>query len=387
VYGPVESLTDDELHLLLEVHPSPEYDFGCELLNADLSVAEDISADMQVGGDIEWVGHRTVHRRVSGLRLTRSLRWGADLVRPYFVIAAGGVEARWNRGVFIPTVPERTIGTVPEVHDVDGEDRLSLLRREVDAAYTVTAGLTYREMLLTVFTDAGLGTPPPLIDGAAADDTIPTSKTYPLVGVNLNDPDPDQESQVVTWLRIVNDLLRAINFRGVWCDENGRFRCLAYQAPSVRPPEWVFDADDEQRTIVGEEQRISENVRDARNKWVFIWTNRPGGAQDVEGDGKYTVDRSDVANGDRLGRTLVYPRRVEVETASQAKLVDYGDRFVGAEIRVPTLRTVETGPFPGAGHFDVFSLVAEGITRKVMARSWRMPLAGGNVEWEWEVVG
>jgi len=309
--------------------------------------------------------------------------WGVDLVRPYMVMSSGTTVARWNLGVYVLTSPQRTVGETPETYDVQGYDRLMLLDRQVGADYTVAAGVTYRSAILAVFTAAGLSGV--LIDGSAADSTLPAARSWLLVA---DSSDPDRTSTPVTWLRVVNDLLRAINFRAVWCDQDGQYRCGAYQDPKVRAPEYVFDADSP-LTIVGENRTITEDVWAVPNRWVFRQTNRAtGAATPTEGNGIYTVDLSGTVAGDWLGRTLVYTSVVDYEAASQSALVSLGDRRAASDRRVTTTLKVSTGPFPGAGHFDIYTYAdaAAGGTRKVQASSWRMPLDGGDVEWEWEAV-
>lgn len=418
--APRDHLTTAQVAALLHAS-NLSVDFGADLLDTNLAYLDDLSADVS-GGSVDWSLHASIHRTCR-LQLSRELAWGNVLVRPWMELSDGATTARWWVGVYAPTTPERawsgarsgvaatqpgqepitdttgepildadgyyiTVESGIEVLDppefkaweVDGYDRLYLMAREVGADYTVAAGVTYRQALLDVFSAAGLSGV--VIDGSAADDVLPAAKSWPLVTEDTGDP--DQTDTPVTWLRIVNDLLRAINFRSCWCDEQGRFRCQAYQPPTQAAPEWIFDADDEHLTILGEERRMSEDVWKVPNRWVFRWTN---GGTGVEGDGIYTVDESDTVNGDWLGRTLVWTSVVDYEAASQAKLVSLGDRRVADDKRVTTMFDVTTGPFPGADHADVFTYrdVALG-ERKVQARSWSLPLDGGEMAWSWEGV-
>lgn len=378
---PREHLTVAQVTNLLQSH-SLEVDFGAELLSPDLTLREDISADLE-NGQIQRNSNANIHGTCS-LRLTRALRWGVDLVRPYMVLTDGSVTARWNVGVFCLTTPDRAVGEEPVTYEAQGFDRLMLLQRQIGANYSVAAGVTYRQALLDVFTAAGLSGV--AIDGAAADNTLPAAKSWPLVADRA--ADPDQTDTPVTYLRVVNDLLRAINFRAVWCDENGIFRCSAYQDPKVRPVEFVFDADSAV-TIVGEDRRVMEDVWGTPNRWVFRQTNRPAGAPaPTEGDGIYTtVNQSDgITSIDQRG--LTWTSVVDYEAATQAKLVDLGNRRVAIDRQLTTRFEVTTGPFPAAAHFDVVTLSdsAGGGTRKVQATGWSYSLDGGDVSWQMEAV-
>jgi len=378
--APRAAYTTAQISALLEAG-SVTVDFGADLLNLNLGFVDDLSPDL-VGGSVGRNCYGTIHGFVT-LQLSRLLTWGVDLVQPYMVLSSGSTVARWNLGVYVLTTPQRTVGETPETYDVQGYDRLMLLDRQVGADYTVPAGVSYRTAILNVFAAAGLSGV--LIDGSAADSTLPVARSWLLVGDSTN---PDQTSTPVTWLRIVNDLLNAINFRSVWADQDGQFRCGAYQDPVSRAPEWVFDSDS-QLTIVGEDRTLTEDVWATPNRWVFTQTNRAQGAPTpTEGDGIYAVVNQSDGPTSITARGLTWTSVVEYEAASHAALVSLGNRRVGSDRRVTTTFKVSTGPFPGAGHFDVFTFsdAAAGGTRKVQATSWRMPLDGGNVEWEWEAV-
>lgn len=368
-----EQITDLLLGAALEV------DNGLELLDIDLNLIEDIS-DALVGGSISWSLKAGIHRTCD-LEITTTVQWGAQLVRPYVILSNGATTARWNLGVYMLTTPATRFGSSPRTYSVQGYDRLMLLNREVGADYTVTAGTTYRQALLDAFSAAGLTGV--YIEGSAADNALPAAKSWPLVATD--EADADQTDTPATWLRVVNDLLQAINFRSVWCNEDGTYQCVAYQAPGDRGPEWTFDADDAHLSIVGEDREQVQDVWDTPNKWVFRWKN---GGTGIEGDGVYTVDESDATNGDRLGRKLEWVSVIDYDAASQAKLVELGDRRVAADKRTVTTYELQTGTFPPAGHADIYTYADTelGAAQKVQAIQWKLPLDGGDMDWIWETI-
>lgn len=353
---------------------------GCDLMNPDLSFAADISDDL-AGGRVERNLFATIHGTCS-LKLSRRLAWGVDLVRPFQVLTDGHVTARFDLGVFCMTTPVLNVGDSVPMFDVQGYDRLMLLDRQVGADYTIAAAVTYRKALLDVFTAAGLTGV--LIDGAAADDTLPVARSWPLIPNRA--ADPDQTDSPVTWLRIVNDLLRAINFRSVWCDERGRFRCQGYQLPSARPPEFTFDADGLLHGAVGEDRTVSEDVWRTPNRWVFRWTNAPEGTATANLSYTYNLPASDPMSA--ASRGLVWTSVVDYEAASRAKLVEIGDRRVQSDRTVTTRYTVSVGPFPVVGHADIYTYrdLAAAADRKVQAVTYTVDLLGADTEMTWEAV-
>lgn len=376
--APRDAFTEAQITDLL-VGAQLEVDNGLELLDIDLNLIEDIS-DSLVDGSISWSLHTGIHRTCD-LEISKALQWGAQLVRPYILLSNGAATARWNLGVYMLTTPATRFGSSPRTYEVQGYDRLMLLNREVGAAYSVAAGTTYRQALLDAFSAAGLTGV--YIEGSAADDALPAEKSWPLVA--KDEADQDQTDTPATWLRVVNDLLQAINFRSVWCNEDGVYQCVAYQAPTVRAPEWTFDADDEHLSIIGEDREQVQDIWDTPNKWVFRWKN---GGTGIEGNGLYTVDESNVTDGDELGRSLVWASVVDYDAASQAKLVELGDRRVATDKRVVTTYKLQTGTFPPAGHADVYTYSDNelGAAQKVQAVQWKLPLDGGDMEWTWETV-
>ncbi len=359
--------------------PAVEVSAGCDLLNPDLSFREDIS-DYLVDGSVEWSLYASIHRTCD-LALTRTLRWGVDYVRPYMILTANGASARFNAGVFLLTTPERRVGEVPETVDAQGYDRLSELIDELGQDYTITAGTTYRQALLDVFALAEVTGV--LIEGSAADETLPQAKSYPLIGERV--ADPDQTDSPTTFLRVINDLLRQIRFRSLWCDENGVYRCQEYQAPSSRPDEFEFNADDTLAGIVGEDRSVLEDSWKVPNRWTFRWTNPPDGTL-LADQSTVIVNQSDgPLSVDGRGRT----KRVTIdyEAASRAKFLSLATDRVASDRAVSRRVELNTGPLPVAGHADIVKIIdsAAGLSGKAQAVSWSLPLDGADMTWNLEL--
>lgn len=356
---------------------------GCELLRPDLTVREDISDDL-AGGRVERNLYASIHGTCE-LAISRPLVWGVDLVRPYMTLSDGARTARFNVGVFVLTTPERQVGETPETFSVQGYDRLHYLSRPVGMDYTIAAGTTYRQAILNTFSAAGLTGV--LIEGSAADDTLPVTRRWPLVAERA--ADPDQTDTPVTWLRVINDLLRSVNFRSVWTNEDGVFICQSYQEPSSRAAEFTLNADDVFTTILGEQRTLVSDVWSVPNRWVFRNTTRPEGAPPpTEGDGIYTVNN--VADGptSQQGRGLVWTSVIDYEAATQSKLRSLGDRRVATDRRQTAMLKATTGPLPAAGHADVMRIIdtAAGIDQKAQAVRWSMSLDGADMSWEFELL-
>lgn len=335
---------------------------GLDLLDQDLGFIEEASDDLQ-GGTI----HRSMAARIHGtctLHLSRQLTWADTLVRPWMLLSDGAQSSRFDLGVFVLTTPQRPVGETPETVSVQGYDRLYLLDRQVGDSYEVAAGAGYVAAMRQAISDAGLSGA--LIDSTAQDSELPEAMVWPLV--------PGGGSgQPATWLGVLNDLAAAVNYTGFWADELGRFRCGPYADPSTRPVEWVFDADSP-ATIVADRTVIEDGWQQP-NLWIFLQANRTDAPS--EGDGIFTVDES--------GDGLAWPVQTTVDVADQAALEAFAARAVAASKRRASTLQVSTGPFPAAGHADVFAYRDRAVGElKVQATEWDFDLAGSDVRWTWE---
>lgn len=362
---PRDHLTDAQVRALI-TGPRLDKWAGAELLDLNLRVIEDISDDL-ASCTVTRNMDATIHGacRVS---LSRQIDWGTQLVRLYQTLSDGIITARFNVGVFSLTTPQHPYGPIPATYDSQGYDRLYWLNRQVGDSRSVATGAKVLAAVRQAFTDAGLTGVS--IDPAADDKTLPKAMTWPLL---------PQDAQPATWLRVVNDLLPTVSYRGVWADQDGEYRSQLDVTPLARETEWTFD-EGPTTTIQTEDRTLVEENWQTPNRWIFVQSNRPIGSTPTDGAGLYTVDRS---AGDPRG---VWPIQVSFDVTDQASLEALGDARVDADTHAVRTWKVTTGPFPLAGHWDVASLTVDGETHKVVCTDWQQDLVGGTVDWTWQEV-
>lgn len=368
--APRDHLTDALVRALLTgdaVTVTP----GLELLDTSNSLVEDISDDL-VGGEVARANFADVHGTCS-LDLMRELAWGRDRVRPFMTLSNDDTSARFDLGVFVLTTPDSVRGDDDPTYSVTGFDLMHLLQDGPGDTYMVAAGETYLDAVQAVVSAASPGSVA-LLDGTRQSTVLPEDMVWALT--------PDAPA---SWMRICNDLLAAINYRGLWADQSGTFRSGPYADPSTRAVEWVFDTTDTATDILGEDRTLTADVWGARNWWRFV--RKDMATTPVEGAGIYTVTnpstgRTSIA---ALGRTVRAAVQF-LDAADQASLEAQGDRIVAADQASSREFTISVDPLPIAGHFDVVQLLDAGDDDVCQVSAWTLPLDGSQGRWTLKAV-
>lgn len=326
--------------------------FGCDLLDSDNRLVKDISADVYAPWKITHDNLAEIHRGVT-IELTRELAWGRDRIRPWVRLSKGAVSAKFYRGVFILSTPERQYGRTPAVFTCTGKDLLTLLARQVNDTYVATAGTTYLQAFRDVLTAAGISTPPRL-DGTKQDTALPADRVWGFGNVR--------------WLDIANDLMAEIAYTDVFMSPDGTPRAQPIAPVEQRAPEHRFDTSDASTDLVDAKYAETQDLWGAYNYWRFI--RRKLGYQPVVGDGLYEfTNQSDgLSSVDSIGLNPA-PAQV-LDVADQAALEAEGARIIAADRRTEHKFKINVDPFPIAEHRDVVELVNERGAFKMLVTSW-----------------
>lgn len=353
-------LTADQVRSLIQDSPAVQVSSGLEIVDLGLNVVADVSDDL-AGGSITRNSYAELHATAQ-LSITRALDWGADLVRPYYVLDDGTISARFNLGVYHVNTPAKPKIAQPPTFDVTGYDMLLRLAKPVGDAYSIKYGDPYLQIVEEILVARGYTQY--VIDQTRATTTAPGPRAWVL----------DEQT---TWLTIVNDLLTSIGYQGIWADWDGRLRVQPYIIPQDRDIEWLY-SDDPETTMLSQEQEELYDFFDAPNRWVFYRTNQAEQDPPVEGDGIYTYQNDAVGDTSVLARGgLVIPRVVGLDVADQAALVAAGQITISADMDIPTVQNLKTFPNPLHWHFDKLTLLDEGSTRlgDYQCTSWTLQLA------------
>jgi len=343
-------------------------DVGADLLDADGTLLEDVSADVVPAGQIVYGAYRTIHRTCQ-VQLARELSWGTVRLRPWMDLTAGGVTVRTFLGVFLLDTPVRQVDESSDpVWQADGYDLLAALDSPVGATYQVAAGTGLQTAVEAAVAAAGVVAPVVLTEVGDAPATA-EGLTWAL-------------RDGVTWLRVVNDLLDQAGYRSLRADEAGRFRSQPYRPPTLRPVEWVYDATASDTTVVPD-AAVEQDLFDVPNRWVF-WVDDPERGEPTAGTTLYeVVNQSDgVTSIDQRGRIISAVHATEA--ADFASLVAAGDAQVERARQSSASATVTVGPNPLHGHFDIVRLTwpAAGVAGRWQVVGWTLPLDGSDMTLE-----
>ncbi len=345
---------------------------GLELLDVTLTVLADLTDWFDgVNSTVERDSYATLHG-TANLVVSQDLDWGTAILRPYMILSDFTTSVRFNLGAYLASSPQAVIGNVPSTHAVDGFDILHWLNTPVGEAYTVQAGSSYLGAVEAIMLAQGIVAYQ--IDQTRWDAVLPASRVWVL-------------NSQTTWLMIINDLLQAVGYRGIYSDWDGVLRLEPYLNPGDRPSEWVYDA--EPSTSMLGDRMATNDFFNAPNRWVFFTSPNPDGVQPVEGAGVYTFVN------DRMGPTSVAARHrtitavpLQVDAVDQAALVALASAAIDADLRRMTTYQVATAPNPLHWHFDrvVVNDPLLGPLSDILVTKWTLPLSGGNMSQEWSLL-
>ncbi len=287
---------------------------------------------------------------------TGELDYLSDLVRPYARLAMpDGGFVEWPLGTFSLATPDRLLDEVGVVtREVEAYDLLVVLNDDKTTdRYSVAAGVAYTTALATVATGAGLA--------------------YAITPSALTLPAAMEWEPGTTKLRVVNDLLSAINYKSATINELGVLLCQPYQSPTTRPTEYVYADGSASVRRGGTRQGL--DLFSVANRWVL-----------VKSEPDQTALTSTYTNADPLsptstasrGRTIV-DFRTEQDAADQSTLDAKAARLAFEASQVFEAVDFETAAMPMHGDADLLRLELPGlaIAARYVEQTWSLPLTTG----------
>lgn len=262
----------------------------------------------------------------------------------------------WPLGVFLLESPDRELsGTGVVSRSVTAYDQLAILSGDrVVSRLSLAAGTVYTDAITTIATDAGVRL---LVTPSAL--TLPSAMEW----------EPG-----TTRLRIVNDLLAAINYESAWFDELGRLVVRPYLSPADRSAEYAYITDDKS-VIAASGLKQSLDVFDVPNQWVL--TVSEADRAPITATYTNTNPNSPTSTVAR-GRTIVDFRDSE-DAPDYATLLAKAKRLAFEASQIVERATFDTLAMPLHSNADVLELTVPrlGLGGVFSEQSWELPLKSG----------
>lgn len=231
----------------------------------------------------------------------------------------------------------------------------------IDQLSVTTATVKYTDVISTL-----LGSVPKSL--AASSTTVPADKEW----------EPGTSK-----LKIINELLAAINYESLSFDEDGTAIVKPYVAPSARPEEYTY-ADNDDGLIVPEvDQEL--DLFSVANKWVLVVSN-PDQALLI---GTYINDDPGSPTSTASRQRTITDFRTEQDAADQSTLDQKAARLAFEASQVFEAIECETALMPIHSGNDVVRVTYGGLAvdDKYSEQSWVMELrAGARMRHHWRRV-
>lgn len=282
----------------------------------------------------------------------------SDRIKPWARLRMpDGGYVEWPLGVFLLESPSRKLkGTGVIERDVKAFDQLTVLAQDrIPVRASRAAGTLYTDVIAQQAGFAGVSA------------TITPSASALPVAMEWEPGTPR--------LRIINDMLAAINYESAWFDENGSLIARPYLSPSDRTPEYVYDDDAVRSVIAHDELEQALDIFDVPNQWTLVVSegDRPPLSTTYTNNSPNSPT-STVARG----RTITDFRDGE-DAADLATLEAKARRLAFEASQVVERITFDTLLMPLHSNADVLQLRVPdlGVDGIYSEQSWELPLKAG----------
>lgn len=381
--GPRYGLDPAQIRDLIQGAPSITVEYGCEWLNNNLALVDDVTGYMTAGSTISSDCFSTIHRTCSLLFDSDvPFDYVTDFVKPYMVLTNNDTDfsARFNLGVYTLQTPEFDNSTDPTILTFSGYDLLCYLGQPIGDTFEMAIGV---DPVDTAAGLIGVAVPNAVVEYESSGQV--TTKVYTW---------PFSDQYNYTYLDVVNALLKMSGYSPVWVDWDGNFQLHAFVDPNTADIEWSFDVLDADN-IVGEQRHSTQDFFDVPNWWRFVQNNLASAP--VEGTNMVTYTDTQAQNPGSYTNRGRYIKKIEfVDATSFDALFTQALATIVNDLMPSETFTVSTSPFPLAWHKDIFSYhdpniehiqPAASALRRVQANTWTMTLDGSaDTAFGWQTV-
>jgi hypothetical protein len=288
-----------------------------------------------------------------------SINFLTQRIRPYAgILMPDGTWKEWSLGVFLLTTPVKSVdlsGSV--VREVEAYDQtVVLLDDMVPGRYFVGANVEYTEAIQELLTNT------------------PGIPSFSIESSTTRTPAPMEWEPGTSKLRIISDLLAAINYGSVWFDGNGTLKAGPYIAPSDRDADFLYQTDEVSVILPDAEQSL--DLFQIPNRWVLIVSNPDQPPLRAEITNTSPLSPTSTINRGRIITKVV----TDVEAPNQAVLNSLAERMRDEDGQVFEHISFDTGLMPFHENGDVFDFIHYDlvVSGRFMETKWSLNLQQGS---------
>jgi hypothetical protein len=278
-----------------------------------------------------------------------------DRIQPFMVVKDGDKYFKWSLGVFMLNSPTRKEDNGLIYREIKCYDTSQVLVQDkVTNRYFIKKGTNYTTAILDVLLSAGIIK----VNIVGTNKKLATDREFP-VGT--------------TKLKIINTLLKEINYYSIVADEQGYFVSKPYVLPSDRQPEYIYKTN--QDSIIHNGSTETLDLFNVPNKFVVTLSN----PEQTPLKSVYTNKSTEsITSTARRGRTITDFRQVD-NIADQEALDNYTKRLAENASNVYGYLDFETAIMPHHSYLDCLEVEHDflGVKDKYIETNWSMQLHEG----------
>lgn len=338
-------------------HGARRFTFRYERLSSANVFLADLTNVIECEIEQNWLAD--IKRKASfTLKDDGSINYLQDRIKPWvrlYVSPYGEDDwVEWAQGVFLLSSPTRSSDVSNSiVRDVEAYDGLQVFIDDlVTDRYSVASGTVYTTAISTLL-------------GSIDKNITVSTKTLPAA----KEWEPGTSK-----LRIINELLDAINYESLSFDENGTATVRPYTAPSVRSEEYTYADNDDSVIIPNVEQTL--DLFSVANRWVLVVSDPDKTAL----TSTYTNTNPSSPTSTVSRQRTIVDFRTEQDAADQTTLDALAARLAFEASQIYEAIEFSTGMMPFHSGNDVYRITYSplAVNAKYSEHTWRMKLEAGS---------
>lgn len=355
--GTTEWTEDEVLRALRGFDGNREWRFRYELLTAGNLKIRDLDNVLagSISNDYTAEIKRTAKFSISD---DNSINYLSQRIRPWAgIMMPDGNFMEWPMGVFLLTSPKRNVnisGTI--VRDVEAYDQtMVLIDDTVTSRYYVGPDVQYTAAVSEILANTmGIG-------------------GYSIVESNTRTVSALEWEPGTPKFKIIDDLLTAINYEGLWFDSFGTARAAPYIAPIDRAADFTYQTDN--LSTILPDATVDVDYYKVPNRWVLIVSSpdQPALRAEIQNNNPFsptsTINRGRIVTKVITG--VVAPNQGVLNSIAERYRDEDGQLFETVEFKTGLMPVHENGDVYDFAYFDL------SVAGRFLELSWDVDLVQG----------